>query len=403
MAENAAEVKIKINGDAKGAVGAIAAVRTALRSLQAAVKGVVAAFGWIGLAIEGVQKLVELTKSLGEWINRAARESAEMRLAESFDAANQSLDGTIERQKRLNDSFREANEHISRQNQLRELEARQLKEIEDIQRAAARAVEIAGVTDPRQRMLIQQRWRAEDEERTREGQRSAAYIAAKDARGRVEGLEFEIGRYERELTKIQDAKSRFGTAERGGNIIYKEGTDQYKEREEKVSQFNEQIDRLTKVIKAKQEELAFEREKSNLLNTHWQNLESLRKQKTSGWVSYDETKNFEETERKNRDAKARAEAKRAADEERQRINALRGSSEKRLSDTETFQTRFLSASGASTNRLTAMGLGGGVSTSPIVAKIGSDLSRVVELEKKQIEALKNLKQSSASTGVILDP
>ncbi len=402
MAEEA-KVKIKISGDAKEAVGALSAVRAALRGVQSAVRGVVAAFGWIGLAIEGVQKLIELTKSLGEWINRAARESAEMRLAESYDAANESLNGTIERQKKLNDLFRESNDQIARKNQLRELEARQLKEIEAIQRTASRAAEIAGVTDPRRRMQIQQRWRAEDEERTREDQRSAAYNAAKDARSRVEGLEWDLGKYKDELKKVQDAKARFGTARRGGNTVYEEGTDQYKEREAKVAQFNEQIDRLTNVIKSKQDELAFEREKSALLNSHWENLETLRKQKASGWVNYDETRSFDEKERKEQDEATRAEAKKAEEAKRQRINEQRSKAERRLSDTEALQTRFLSESGSSSNRLTAIGLGGGVATSPIVAKIGSDLSRVVELQKKQVEALKNMKTAPAADALKLEP
>lgn len=402
MAEDA-KVKIKIDGDSKAAVSSLKAVDNVLKAIKGSIGKVMMAMGLLGLAWEGVQKLVEGVKKLSEWFNRAARESARMKLAEAFDAANQSLDGTIERQKKLNDLFKEANDKISKRNQLRELEANQLKELEAIQRAAARASEIAGVTDPRRRMEIQQRWRVEDEERTREEQREAAHTAAKDSEERVEDLEWKLKLYAGELKKTQEAKAKFGTAGRGGSIVYYEGTEQYKEREAKVAQFNEQIDSLTKAIKSTREELEFERDKSKLLSSHWDNLEELRDQTTAELTNFDETVQFDKKEQEELDRESSAAAKDAESKERERRRERLDAEKNRLSEAEAMQTRFLEVSGQSGNRLTAMGLGGGVATSPVVAKIGSDLARVVELQKKQVDELRELKPSNGANGVTLEP
>lgn len=383
MAEETHETKIVITGDPKPAVGALSAVKTALHSVRAAVRGVVSAFGWIGLAIQGVQKLIELAKSLGEWINRTARESAQMRFAESVNAANAALDGTLERQKRLNELFRQENDAIARKNQLRDLEARNLKEIEDIRRAASRAAEIAGVSDPRTRMQIQQRWRVEDEKREREEQREGTYRAAADERERGDAIERQLTKNQKELDMVLSAKSKFGTARRGKNIVYEEGSDQYKERADKIAKFDEQIEKLRKAIETGRKDLEFSREKESLLSQQADRLWEVRKLNTTGWQNYDETAKFDAEESKKRAQEQEKIDKESARKDREEESELK----KRQDDQrKILDSQIDIATDRRGDRLTAMGLGSGA-----VSGSRQNWRTVIDLLKKQIEATKDNK------------
>lgn len=87
MADNTHETKIVISGDASGATSALKRVQDlvgkgligTLNGLREAVSKVMGAFGLFGLAVQGVQALIEGFKKIHEWMNRAATAAKALR------------------------------------------------------------------------------------------------------------------------------------------------------------------------------------------------------------------------------------------------------------------------------------------------------------------------------------
>lgn len=87
MADNTHETKIVISGDASGATSALKRVQDlvgkgligTLHGLREAVSKVMGAFGLFGLAVQGVQALIEGFKKIHEWMNRAATAAKALR------------------------------------------------------------------------------------------------------------------------------------------------------------------------------------------------------------------------------------------------------------------------------------------------------------------------------------
>lgn len=94
MAENTHNTKIVISGDDSGATGALNRVKgllnggvvKALGSVRSAINGVMRAFGLFGLAMQGIQIVIEGYKKLSEWMHRA--ETAAKALREELAKAS---------------------------------------------------------------------------------------------------------------------------------------------------------------------------------------------------------------------------------------------------------------------------------------------------------------------------
>lgn len=204
MAEEDYKTKIKIESDTKGAEAGIAKTKSQLEDLgktgdkvnkqlaqeeaskglrglasritgllaplaavRAAVSSVMRAFGLFYLAYEGVmavyngiKKLVEIWKEYEQAAEKAA-------LADAIAKATTETNRLVEAQKSLNDQLKEQLSLQQRAASLRELRASGEKSFANEQRSVERAIELAGVTDPRQRQALQDRYAREDEARSR--------------------------------------------------------------------------------------------------------------------------------------------------------------------------------------------------------------------------------------------
>lgn len=165
---------IKIEGDTKSAEagisrvkGAFSTLQTSLLKVRAAISSAMRAFGVFYLAFEGiktayenVRKLVELWKEYKTAAERAA-------LASNITKAVHETNRLADAQKNLNNQLKEQLTLVQRAASLRELGKSGAKTFADEQRNVNREVELAGVTDPRRRQALEDRYAREDEARRR--------------------------------------------------------------------------------------------------------------------------------------------------------------------------------------------------------------------------------------------
>lgn len=195
---------IKIEGDTKSAEAGISRVKGAFSTLQksllkvrAAISSAMQAFGvfflaWEGLkaAYNGLHRLVELWKEYKTAAERAA-------LASNISKAVHETNRLADAQKNLNNQLKEQLSLVQRAASLRDLGKSGAKTFADEQRNVNRAVELAGVTDPRQRQALEDRYALEDEARGRSEQGS-------DLAERIRQLTAEANAYEKGAGQARD-------------------------------------------------------------------------------------------------------------------------------------------------------------------------------------------------------
>lgn len=201
MAENTQEIKVVVKGDASGAVGAFGRVKAAvggvvdrLDSIKNAVGKVMGALGVFGLAAQGVQALVEAYKKLDEWMHRAARAAAEMRITSAFKDATEAMDRLISRQTLYNKLLKDELADLGRRKELRQIEESGKEQREKDRRDLARAKEIAGATDENEERAIRQRWAVEDEtlERGKRYRQLRANVAEEEEKSAIYGSKARV-------------------------------------------------------------------------------------------------------------------------------------------------------------------------------------------------------------------
>lgn len=197
MADNTHETKLVISGDASGATSALNRVKDlvgkgligTLNGVREAVSKVMGAFGLFGLAVQGVQALIEGYKKLHEWMKRAAKAAAEMRIAAIFKDAADAMDRLISRQETYNKLLKEELADLSRRKELQNIEESGKEQRENEKREIARAKEIAGATSEEEERKIRQRWAVEDEtrERGRRYSQLKSAVAEEDEKAAIYG------------------------------------------------------------------------------------------------------------------------------------------------------------------------------------------------------------------------
>ena len=158
---------LNLENGAKRGAGAFKSLLTSLLKVRAAISNVMRALGvfflaWEGLkaAYNGLRRLVELWKEYKTAGERAA-------LASNISKAVQETNRLAEAQRNLNNQLKEQLTLVQRAASLRDLSKSGANTFADEQRNVNRAVELAGVTDPRQRQLLEDRYAREDETRRR--------------------------------------------------------------------------------------------------------------------------------------------------------------------------------------------------------------------------------------------
>ena len=230
MTQEDYKTTIKIEGDTKSAEAGISRVKGAFNTLtaslskvRAAISSTMRAFGVFYLAFNGIKTAYENVKKLVELWKEYKTAAERATLASNITKAVHETNRLSEAQKNLNSQLKEQLTLVQRAASLRDMRDAGSKSFADEQRNVDRAVELAGVVDPRQRQLIEDRYAREDEARRRAemgqglagriGQlrdEASAYAASADkARNLRDATSDQIGR---ELS-IQAQQTRLGASD----------------------------------------------------------------------------------------------------------------------------------------------------------------------------------------------
>lgn len=165
---------IKIEGDTKGAEAGIKRVETRLDKLKKSFTSLRASFsaGLRSLAVfhlasEGLKSLIKdvatIISAIKEMRSAAERAAFETVVAKAANETRNLADAT----RQVNDQLKNQIGLLSRAAALRDMGTKGAQSFSDEQRNVNRAVELAGVTDPRRRQALEDRYAREDEARSR--------------------------------------------------------------------------------------------------------------------------------------------------------------------------------------------------------------------------------------------
>lgn len=399
MAENTHNLKIVISGDASGATGALNGVKNllskgvvgALNGVRSAINRVMQAFGLFGLAMQGVEYLVDGYKRLTDWMHRAAKAAAELRIAAVFKDAADSMDRLISRQEKYNRLLKDELADLNRRKELQGIAQSGKEQRETEKREIARAKEIAGAANEDEERAIRQRWAVEDETRER-GRRY------RELKGNFAD--------ETEKSAIYGSKARAAEAnvKAADDAIADIRANFVRMNEEQLKEAKKQIEALDAKRKANAEAAAEyrkeEEQAEKRAELYRQQMEDVqngggvaqaRNEAENAKIAREKAaKDFEEKQKK-----ARESSDAAAEFVNAYVEEQRNGLESRISAAEGLGNRAASFDGVSQNRLTAMGLGSGVSASGGVA---GDVKKLVDLLKQQVEESKKLNEKDYSSG-----
>lgn len=165
---------IKIEGETSSAengikkvTGAFGTMVGALNKARAAISSVMRAMGIFYLAVEGIKKIYEAFKVLSAYIEEVRTRVERAALADHIASATIETKRLVSAQGELNKQLKEQLDLLQKSATLRDMRQSGARAFEDEERDVQRAVERAGVSDPRQLKALEDRYAAEDEARER--------------------------------------------------------------------------------------------------------------------------------------------------------------------------------------------------------------------------------------------
>lgn len=165
---------IKIEGETSSAengikkvTGAFGSMVGALNKARAAISSVMRAMGIFYLAVEGIKKIYEAFKVLSAYIEEVRTRVERAALANRIASATIETKRLVSAQGELNKQLKEQLDLLQKSATLRDMRQSGARAFEDEARDVQRAVERAGVSDPRQLKALEDRYAAEDEARER--------------------------------------------------------------------------------------------------------------------------------------------------------------------------------------------------------------------------------------------
>ena len=406
MADEKNEVKIKISGDSKGAEGAISRASGALKGLlrpltmvRGAISAVMRAMGVFYLAAEGVRLVTDGIKKLQEWMNRAATAAKELQEALRADSIATSAALSAKAYKDLNKALAEANRLEKERNDIIDRRRAAGRDVEDADLELSRERELAAL-DPASATYEEDK-AAIGRKYARRASALAADRASEDAkleRGRLEAEAATKDRQALEVEKVYARQMRAADRQEGVVREYgyaaRRGEDGAKEKYDKAeAEWKVMYDAAKatgEAAEAMRKEAESLRRRAAALDPDAQGA-SMRNSAAQMRIDREEreakakadqgakaeaereaqAKDREEESKRKEEARAAAQAMREVDS---RARAMAGG--------------MAGADAVSSNRLTAMGLGSGVSAKGGVA---DNVKRIVDLLKEEVAATKGIK------------
>jgi len=399
MADDA-EVNIRITGDASDAKDDISAVGRGLKSITSLASNCTRVFsrfmrvlGTVSLVITGINLAISAVQKLRNWIHRAEAAAKAMREELAKVRYANEVAAAAEAYKKLNAEIERANKLEQDRNNILKNRRAVERDNEDARRELSKQGEIAAL-DPaaddyrERRMAIERKYErmASDTAESRAREDSAAQAA--ELRGQAAGKERAIAGQEKALDRQRRITATAAEAWRrsGSEEDLKEFQGQVGKEDlirDAIKKLNDEADSLRRQaaelvggnLAAKMRNAANQQRITN----EEREEDAAAKKKAEA-----ETKAKAESEARE---KARKEAQDAQEERRKKVDSLSS----RASELERFADRAAATQGVSTNRLTALGLGSGVSAR--TNSVANDVKKLVGLMKDQIEATKANKPS----------
>lgn len=159
MADKTVEVEVTVDGmpadaGAGRVVRALGRIKSASAGVTRAVTGLMRAFGWIGLAVRGVQTLVSAWKKLSSWLGKVAAANREMARQNHLSRWTRELDATAKAAERLAGNMKDAAAAMREANDLADMDKAASRAADDAKLALDEQREMAGAQDDDARAAV---------------------------------------------------------------------------------------------------------------------------------------------------------------------------------------------------------------------------------------------------------
>ena len=405
---------IKIEGDEKGATGAISRVAGALGTIGATALRVsrtigraLAVFSRLSWIVQSVQLVIDGFKKLHDWLNRA--EIAARKLADRLerDAIATSAEHAAAAYKKLNKELEEANRLERERNSILERRQATERDLEDASAERDKELEIAKL-DPASATYAEDR-AAIERKYARVAADTSAARATEDARSKAAVLYEEAAGKDRAAADMQSLyRQQTATEERARERSFRLAMEARGGDPEKVAaaeKADEEWKKLFDAAKATKEAMeALSKEADSLRRQAGElagggTAAGMRAEAARTRIDNEERRSAAEREARDK-AAAEREAERTAEAER-RAAERREKEERQTRITELTErgrriddlTAGVLSVGPSQNRLTAMGLGAGSGVDRVQEQQAKLLGDLVRIGQQQIQELKDIKNT----------
>jgi len=418
MADKSNEVDIKIKADGNTAIVTISKVKDSVRSIASTALNVsrsigqaLSVFSRLNWIVSSLQLVVEGVKKLREWMDRATTAARELADQLERDSIATSAALAAEAYKKLNKELAEANRLEKERNAILDQRKATERDLEDANLERDKQVEISkldtsSATYEDDRRAIERKYARRASEvataRADEDSRAGArrlYDEAETKDRQANALQAEYDRETRIAERSRDRVWRLGMDERrgveGAKEKHDEAEQQWKRDEEAAQKTKEAMEALRKEadsIRARAAEMTGGSRAAHIRD------EARQRQISNEERSEEARKKKAEVEAAEREKEQRQkEQEREAErQERERVAAENKERTEKIGTFSRMADAMVSTDGVSQNRLTAMGLGSGVSAQG--NGVANDVRKIVDLLKQEIEATRNIKPGAAKFG-----
>jgi len=415
MADESNKVTIKVNAGTKDAESGLSRIWQGLNKVKSAVSGVMQTLARLNWAIMAVQTIVSWFQKVHEWMNRAATAAREFANELERERIAAAAEAAADAYRKLNKELAEANRLEKERNAILDQRKGMARDLEDANLERSKQMEIAkldtsSATYQEDKAAIERKYarRASNMSTARadEDSRMAAKRLYAEAEAKDRQADALEQKYEREWERAYDSSGRTSFArqqaargEDGALERYKAAkaqSDKDYEAAEKTKEAMEALRKEADSIRARAAEMtggsraAHIRDEANQRRIdNEERNEEARKKKAEREAAERE----KEQRQKEQEREAERQEREAERQERERVAAENKERTEKIGTFSRMADAMVSADAVSQNRLTAMGLGSGVSAQG--SGVANDLRKIVDLLKQEIEATKQIKPSEA--------
>lgn len=408
MADNSNKVDIKVNADANNAVSGLSCVRQGLQNIRSAITGVTRTLASLNWAIMAVQTIIGWFQSLHEWMNRAANAAREFARELERERIASAAEAATEAYKKLNKELAEANRLEKERNAILDQRKAASRSLEDANLEHDKQMEIAkldtsSATYEEDRRAIERKYARRASEmsaaRADEDNREGARRLNEEANAKDRQADALEQKYEREWERYWESSGRTSFAKQQAARGEEGALERYKAAKQQSDKDFETAEKTREAMEALRKEADSIRARAAEM-TGGSRAAHIRDEARQAQISNEERgeearkkKAEREAAEREQEQKRKEQEREAERQERERIAAENRERTEKIGMFSRMESAAVSADAVSQNRLTAMGLGSGVSAQG--GGVANDVRKIVDLLKQEIEATKQIKPGEA--------